>query len=104
MLPQLCHWQSFHCLIVHLSDSSSTIWSDCWPNYVVLSLDIGETTNNIIPNGETKKELVLFLLKQMVREFFDRIELSWSVQKTRMQEPAIRKQWIRTKQMAFLQS
>ncbi len=75
-----------------ISNSSSTIWSDCWPNYIASSLDTGESTDNIIPNGETKKELVLFLLKPMVREFFDRIEISWSVQKTRMQEPAIRKQ------------
>ena len=37
-------------------------------------------------------ELTLFLLKPVVKDFFDKVELSWSVQNTRMQPQAIRKQ------------
>ena len=36
-------------------------------------------------------ELRLFLLKPIVKDFFDKVELSWSVQNSNLQPPAIRK-------------
>ena len=39
-----------------------------------------------------KAELQMFLLKPVVKDYFDKIELSWSVRNTKMQQSEIRKQ------------
>lgn len=75
-----------------ISENGSTTWPDFSRNLGSPSPNASEGINRNDPNEELIQELELFLLKPMVRDFFDKIELSWSIQKIRMQGPAIRKQ------------
>ena len=57
----------------------------------ISSPSVSERHDDEFSARDNDAELGLFLLKPVVKDFFDRVEVSWSVQNTRMQSLAIRK-------------
>jgi len=72
------------------SGNGSTKWSHRSDSLQPPSLDAGGKHDKNKFDEEMSKELNLFVLKPIFRDSFDKIELSWSVQNTKTQEPAIR--------------
>lgn len=64
---------------------------DNLPSMQISSRSVSERHGDEFSARIINAELDLFLLKPVVQDFFDRVELSWSVQNTRMQPLAIRK-------------
>lgn len=71
--------------------NSRTTWIDPYDRSQSPNTYADESDKRDSLNEEVREELNLFLLKPVVRDYFDKIELSWSVQDTKMQGPAIRK-------------
>lgn len=74
-----------------VTSNSSTLWSDRSDDIDLFSPDTDSQCKARSLPEEVMTELQLFLLKPMVKDYFDKIELSWSVQNTKSQDSAIRK-------------
>ena len=73
-----------------ITTNNSLPWSGGFETEGALPRERSPNNNSNAPAAERSLELHLYLLKPIVRDFFDRIELTWSVQNTRMQDSAIR--------------